>query len=215
MVNIRLQRTGRRRHAQFRIVVQDGRRAPTSGRVIAILGFYNPHTKEHKIDLEKAAAYLQNGAQPSARVVKFLTDQKVKLPAWVKQPPQRSDKVRYPEKLRRNRPAEEIAAEPAKAEVAAAPAAEEVAPASSEEVEQKDAVESPRRKTRKRSREPKTRKRRKRLMIRPSIPMQMKSGPMTKPTLKSRPTKKPPPRRKKPKPTEKIRPETALEPSLF
>ena len=135
MVSIRLQRTGRRRHAQFRMVVQDSRRTPTSGRVVASLGFYNPHTKEHKIDLEKAAVYLENGAQPSARVVKFLTDQKVKLPTWVKQPSPRADKVRHPDKLRRNRPAEEIVAKPAEAEAAEASATEAVAPASSEEAE--------------------------------------------------------------------------------
>ena len=109
MVSIRLQRTGRRRHAQFRMVVQDSRRAPTSGRVITVLGFYNPHTKEHKIDLEQALSYLNNGAQPSSRVVRFMLDQKLKLPAWVKQPSQRADKVKYPEKLRRNRPPEPVA----------------------------------------------------------------------------------------------------------
>ena len=105
MVSIRLQRTGRRRHAQFRVVVQDSRRAPTSGRVIANLGFYNPHTKEHGVDLEKASAYLQNGAQPSPRVVKLLTEQKVDLPAWVKQPTQKSKQTRHADKLRRNQPA--------------------------------------------------------------------------------------------------------------
>ena len=109
MVSIRLQRTGRRRHAQFRMVVQDSRRAPTSGRVVAVLGFYNPHTKEHKIDLEQALSYLNHGAQPSSRVVKFMLDQKLKLPAWVKQSSQRADKVKYPEKLRRNRPPEPVA----------------------------------------------------------------------------------------------------------
>ena len=107
MVSIRLQRTGRRRHAQFRVVVQDSRRAPTSGRVIANLGFYNPHTKEHGVDLEKAAVYLQNGAQPSERMVKFFIDNKVDLPAWVARPTQKAKSVRHPDKLRRNRPPEE------------------------------------------------------------------------------------------------------------
>ena len=122
MVSIRLQRTGRRRHAQFRVVVQDSRRAPTSGRVIANLGFYNPHTKEHAVDLEKAAVYLQNGAQPSERMVKFFMDNKVDLPAWVKPARQRAKAIRHPDKLRRNRP---VAAEETPTETAAAdPAAE-------------------------------------------------------------------------------------------
>ena len=106
MVSIRLQRIGRRHHARFRVVVQDSRQAPTSGRVIAILGVYDPHTKESRIDTDKAAVYLKNGAQPSARVAKLLAGQKVRLPDWVKTPPKRSDKTRQPDKLRRNRPAE-------------------------------------------------------------------------------------------------------------
>ena len=115
MVSIRLQRTGRRRQAQFRMVVQDSRWAPTSGKVIANLGFYNPHTKEHGLDLEKAVFYLSRGAQPSSRVIKILLAEKVDLPDWVKLPDQLSAKVKHPDKLRRNRPPE--AAE-AKTEVA-------------------------------------------------------------------------------------------------
>ena len=105
MVSIRLQRTGRRHHAQFRMVVQDKRRTPTSGRVIANLGFYNPHTKKHGLDLKKAAFYLKQGAQPSSRVIKILLDQKVELPQWVKSPKQRSLQIKHPDKLRRNQTA--------------------------------------------------------------------------------------------------------------
>lgn len=122
MVSIRLQRTGRRRHAQFRVVVQDSRRAPTSGRVVANLGFYNPHTKEHGVDLEKAAVYLRNGAQPSERMVRFFVDNKVDLPAWVKPPRQKSGSVRHPDKLRRNRPQEEEGAAAAAPEPETGPA---------------------------------------------------------------------------------------------
>ena len=104
MVSIRLQRRGRRGQAQFRLVVQDSRRSPVSGRVIANLGFYNPHSKEHGIDFDKVAFYLKHGAQPSKRVVKFLIEQKVDLPTWVQKPIQKETKVRYPGKLRRNRP---------------------------------------------------------------------------------------------------------------
>ena len=89
--------------AQFRIIVQETRRAPTSGRVIANLGFYNPHTKEHAVDLEKVTYYLQNGAQPSPRVVKFLIEEKVDLPKWVKEPAERQGKIKNVEKLRRHR----------------------------------------------------------------------------------------------------------------
>ena len=70
MLVIRMQRTGRKGHAQFRVVVQDSRRTPTSGRVVAALGHYNPHTKETSLNKEKATQYLNNGAQPSDRVIR-------------------------------------------------------------------------------------------------------------------------------------------------
>ncbi len=120
MLVIRLQRTGRKGHAQFRVVVQDSRRTPTSGRVVAALGSYNPHTKEVILDKEKAALYLSNGAQPSDRVVRLLQAEKVALPAWVKVATVKSGALRNPDKLRRNQPEVE-------APVEDAPAAEETA----------------------------------------------------------------------------------------
>lgn len=104
MLAIRMQRTGRRGHAQFRLVVQDSRFSPTSGRVVARLGSYNPHTKVAKFDADKVAAYLKNGAQPSERVVKILKQQGVELPGWVAQPIERKRVIRHSDKLRRNRP---------------------------------------------------------------------------------------------------------------
>ena len=53
MLVIRLQRTGRKGHAQFCIVVQDSRRTPTSGAIVAALGSYNPHDKTVILDKEK------------------------------------------------------------------------------------------------------------------------------------------------------------------
>ena len=109
MVSLRLQRTGRRHLAMFRLVVQDSKFSPKSGRVIANLGFYNPHSKEHGIDLEKALYYLERGAQPSSRVLKILSQEKVKLPSWVKPLPKQQGKVRYPDKLRSNQEEEKEA----------------------------------------------------------------------------------------------------------
>ena len=71
MLSIRFQRTGRRNLAQFRVVVQDSRLSPKSGRVVENLGHYNPHTKEHGVDLKRLSHHLGNGAQPSDRVVYF------------------------------------------------------------------------------------------------------------------------------------------------
>lgn len=121
MLVIRMQRTGRKGHAQFRVVVQDSRRTPTSGKVVASLGSYNPHTKTTSLDKDKASKYLTNGAQPTERVVRLLKAEGVKLPDWVKVPADKEGKLRNPEKLRKNRPAESEA--PAENE-AAEPAAE-------------------------------------------------------------------------------------------
>ncbi len=107
MLAIRMQRTGRKGHAQFRVVVQDSRLSPSSGRVVARLGSYNPHTKETILDTDKAAKYLNNGAQPSERAAFLLKKEGVVLPNWVKVPTKQERAIRNPEKLRRNRPAEE------------------------------------------------------------------------------------------------------------
>src|SRR5688572_9136436 len=104
MLVIRMQRTGRKGHAQFRVVVQDSRRTPTSGKVVAALGHYNPHSKETSINKEKASFYMEHGAQPSPRVAALLKSEGVKLPKWVKLEAKQSAKIKNPEKLRRNRP---------------------------------------------------------------------------------------------------------------
>ncbi len=116
MLAIRMQRTGRKGHPEFRIIVQESALSPTSGRVVARIGHHNPHTKETVLDTEKVSFYLENGAQPSERVVKLLKDQKVKLPKWVEElDTKKEGKIRNPEKLRRNQP-EEPAEEEAPAE---------------------------------------------------------------------------------------------------
>ena len=120
MLVIRMQRTGRKGHAQFRVVVQDSRRTPTSGKIVALLGTYNPHTKQVILNKERAQLYLDNGAQPSDRAVVVLKSEGIKMPKWVKVAGEKSGKLRNPDKLRRNRPAEEAPAEEPAAEEAAA-----------------------------------------------------------------------------------------------
>jgi small subunit ribosomal protein S16 len=120
-----MQRTGRKGHAQFRVVVQDSRRTPTSGKIVAALGSYDPHTKTVTLDKEKTSFYLEHGAQPSDRAARLLQTEGVKLPGWVKIDSSKAGKLRNPEKLRRNRPDEPVVEEAPATE--AAPA-EEVAP---------------------------------------------------------------------------------------
>ena len=105
MLAIRLQRVGRSGLAQYRIIVQEAQKQPTSGRVVAFVGTYNPHTKEAKVQVEAAQKFLDNGAQPSPRVVKLLTNAGVKMPSWVAKPLVGNKSARKAEKLRKNRPA--------------------------------------------------------------------------------------------------------------
>jgi small subunit ribosomal protein S16 len=128
MLAIRMQRTGRSGHAQFRVVVQDSQFTPKSGRIVAYLGSYDPHTKVAKLDGEKTSKFLDNGAQPSDRVVRVLQKEGIKLPAWVKttQPIKRT--VRNPEKRRSTTPKEEAKAEEPEATASEASAEEVEAP---------------------------------------------------------------------------------------
>lgn len=128
MLAIRLQRLGRKAYPVYRIAVQEAQRHPSSGRVVAYVGSYNPHTKEANVNVAEAQKYLDNGAQPTPRVVKLLKTAGVKLPKWVKEFDSGKEKtVKNAEKLRKNQPkeepvaevAEEVAAEEAPAETPA------------------------------------------------------------------------------------------------
>ena len=109
MLAIRMQRTGRSGNAMFRMVVQDSRRTPTSGKVVAYLGSYDSHSKSVKLDSEKATTYLNNGAQPSPRVARLLQAQGITLPTWVSVPFSKQGKLRHPDKLRSSQVKEEVA----------------------------------------------------------------------------------------------------------
>jgi len=126
MLAIRLQRLGRKGLPVYRLAVQEAQRHPSSGRVVAYVGSYNPHTKEANIQADVAQKYLDNGAQPSPRVVKLLKDAGVKLPSWVKEAPKKASVIRNAEKLRKNQPKEEPVVEDVVAETPAeeAPAQE-------------------------------------------------------------------------------------------
>jgi len=129
MLAIRLQRVGRQGYATYRLAVQEAHRHPTSGRVVSYVGSYNPHTKEANVQVELAQKYLDNGAQPTPRVVKLLADAGVKLPTWVVKQTNKTKTTRNTDKLRKNQPkvaeAEPVEiAEEAPVEVAAEEAVE-------------------------------------------------------------------------------------------
>ena len=83
MLTIRLARTGRAKYPTYRIVAAESARAAT-GKFVAVLGHYNPHTKELVIKHEEVQKHLSHGAQPSNTVIKLLNREKVDLPKWVK-----------------------------------------------------------------------------------------------------------------------------------
>ena len=133
MLAIRLQRVGRAGYPTYRLAVQESQRHPSSGRVVAYVGSYNPHTKDATIQVELAQKYLDNGAQPTPRVVKLLKAAGVKLPKWVVEASSDKQKsIRNAEKLRKNQPKEEVVEAPA--EEATAEEATEVSEAPAEEV---------------------------------------------------------------------------------
>jgi len=118
MLAIRLQRVGRKGYPTYRLAVQESQRHPSSGRVVAYVGSYNPHTKDATVQVETAQKYLDNGAQPTPRVVKLMKDAGVVLPKWVVEAGKDKHKVvRHADKLRKNQPAPEV--EEVVAEVAA------------------------------------------------------------------------------------------------
>lgn len=71
---MRLQRTGRRNQAQFRVVLTDSKNGPKSGRFKEVLGSYEP--KQGTVDLkeDRIKYWLSVGAQPSGTVHNFLVD---------------------------------------------------------------------------------------------------------------------------------------------
>ena len=66
-VKIRFKRMGSKKNPFYRVVVADSS-SPRDGRFIEELGYYNPLTKETKIDNEKAADWIKKGAQPTDTV---------------------------------------------------------------------------------------------------------------------------------------------------
>lgn len=69
MLKIRLRRMGAKKAPFYRIVVADSR-SPRDGAFVEEIGYYNPASDpaELKVDNEKAAQWIKNGAQPTDTV---------------------------------------------------------------------------------------------------------------------------------------------------
>ena len=75
-VRLRLTRVGGKKDPMWRVVVAD-QRSPRDGRVIEIVGQYNPQTTPSTIVLneERIREWLSKGAQPTGTVRKLLRTQ--------------------------------------------------------------------------------------------------------------------------------------------
>ena len=69
MVNIRLQRHGKKKAPFYHIVVADSR-SPRDGKIIEKIGTYDPMTEPGTINLDKAKVeqWIKNGAKPTPTV---------------------------------------------------------------------------------------------------------------------------------------------------
>jgi len=70
MTTIRLTRMGRKKQPFYRLAVTDSRKRRDGG-WIELIGWYNPMTKEQKIDEERLNYWLGVGATMSDRVKKI------------------------------------------------------------------------------------------------------------------------------------------------
>ncbi|MBQ2917233.1 MAG: 30S ribosomal protein S16 [Clostridia bacterium] len=73
MVKIRLQRAGKKKAPFYHIVVADSK-SPRDGKIIEQIGTYNPMVEpsELKLDKEKVATWIKNGAKPTDTVKRLI-----------------------------------------------------------------------------------------------------------------------------------------------
>ena len=71
MIKLRLKRFGKKREASFRLVACNST-SRRDGRPLEELGFYNPRTKETRLNAEAIRARLEQGAQPTDSVLTLL-----------------------------------------------------------------------------------------------------------------------------------------------
>ncbi len=76
MLVIRLQRVGKKNRASFRIVLQDKKWQP-QGKALELLGHYDPHSKDRKVQEERIKYWISKGAQVSPTLNNMFVDMKV------------------------------------------------------------------------------------------------------------------------------------------
>ncbi|OGN09826.1 MAG: 30S ribosomal protein S16 [Candidatus Yanofskybacteria bacterium RIFCSPHIGHO2_02_FULL_41_11] len=85
MLNIRLQRTGKKGQAYFRVIVAEHTKKP-KGSFLELLGSYDPHRKELKVNKERVEYWLSKGAKITPTVnnlmVNFKQWDRPKMQSW-------------------------------------------------------------------------------------------------------------------------------------
>jgi small subunit ribosomal protein S16 len=85
MLKIRLQRTGKRGQAYFKVVVTEHTQKP-KGQYLELLGSYDPHKNKITVDIEKVKHWLGQGAKMSETVNNLLVGRGViegeKVTVW-------------------------------------------------------------------------------------------------------------------------------------
>jgi small subunit ribosomal protein S16 len=123
MIKLRLKRFGKKREASFRLVAVNST-SRRDGCPLEQLGFYNPRTKETRLDTEAIRARLAQGAQPTESVISLLErggllEKKVRPSVLIGQKKQ-AEAREAAAKLAAKQAAEAAAAEKAAAEAAEA-----------------------------------------------------------------------------------------------
>ncbi len=79
MLKIRLQRSGRKKRANYRVVVAE-HSAPIQGRYVDLVGSYDPIVDKHglKFDEAKITEWIKKGAKPTNTVARLLKGKGVK-----------------------------------------------------------------------------------------------------------------------------------------
>ena len=121
VVKIRLKRLGYKKNPSYRIIAIDSR-CKREGAPIEELGFYNPKSKEMKLNVERVKARLAQGAQATETVMYLINNANEDGTLNYK----KSEKVKLSKKAQAKKAEEEArAAEEAKAAAEAAAAAAE------------------------------------------------------------------------------------------
>ncbi len=117
-VRIRLSRGGSKKRPFYKVVAAD-QRAPRDGRFIERLGSYNPmlpqdHADRFVINEERVKYWLSQGAQPTERLEKLLSNLGlVNKPALRNQPQKSAPKAKAQERLKEKEEKAKAAAEAA------------------------------------------------------------------------------------------------------